>query len=52
MLELSWINAIFHLYSQVTYLLGNVFLKRINIIIFDILALFYSILNLPFIPSL
>ena len=31
MLEMSWIPAILQLYSQVTDLLGNVIVKRINI---------------------
>ena len=49
MLEMSWITAIFQLYSQVADLLGNViiFVKRINIRIFDLLARFHYILNLP-----
>ena len=32
MLEMSWINAILLLYSQVADLFGNVIVKRINII--------------------
>ena len=39
MLEVSWITAILQLYSQVTGLLGNVIVKRINITLFDLLAL-------------
>ena len=33
--------------GRVTDLFGNVIVKRINIILFDLLALFYYILNLP-----
>ena len=47
MLEMSWITAILQLYSQVTDLFGNVFVKRINIRVFDLLARFHYILNLP-----
>ena len=47
MLEMSWITAILQLYSQVTYLFGNVILKPINIRLFDLLAPFHYILNLP-----
>ena len=49
MLEMSWIHvtAILQLYSQVTDLFGNVIVKRINIRLFDLLALFHYILNLP-----
>ena len=47
MLEISLITAILQLYSQVTDLFGNVIVKRINIRLFDLLALFYYILNLP-----
>ena len=47
MLEMSWIIAILQLYSQVTDLFGNVIVKRINIRLFDLLALFHYILNLP-----
>ena len=47
MLEISWITAILHLYSQVTDLFENVIVKRININLFDLLALFHYILNLP-----
>ena len=44
---MSWITAILQLYSQVADLLGNVIVKRINIRIFDLLARFHYILNLP-----
>ena len=47
MLKMSWITAILQLYSQVTDLFGNVIVKRINIRLFDLLALFHYILNLP-----
>ena len=47
MLEMSWITVILQLYSQVTDLLGNVIVKRINIRLFDLLAVFHYILNLP-----
>ena len=47
MLEMSWITAILHLYSQVTDLFRNVIVKRINRRLFDLLALFYYILNPP-----
>ena len=49
MLEMSWITAILHLqlYSQVTDLFGNVIVKRINMRVFDLLARFHYILNLP-----
>ena len=47
MLEMSWITAILQLYSQVTDLFGNVIVKRINIRLFDLLALFHYILNHP-----
>ena len=47
MLEMSWITAILQLYSQVTDLFGNVIVKCINIRLFDLLALFHYILNLP-----
>ena len=47
MLEMSWITAILQLYSQVTDLFGNVIVKRINITLFDLSALFHYILNLP-----
>ena len=30
MLEMSWITVILQLYSQLTDILGNVFVKRIN----------------------
>ena len=52
MLEMSWITAILQLYSQVTVLSGNVIVKRINIRLFDLLALFHYILNLPRIYTL
>ena len=47
MLEMSWITAILQLYSQVTDLTGNVIVKRINMRVFDLLARFHYILNLP-----
>ena len=47
MLEMSWITAILQLYSQVTDLFRNVIVKRINTRLFDLLALFHYILNLP-----
>ena len=47
MLEMSWITSILLLFSQVTDLFGNVIVKRINIRLFDLLALFHYILNLP-----
>ena len=47
MMKMSRITAILQLYSQVTDLFGNVIVKRINIIFFDLLALFHYILNLP-----
>ena len=47
MLEMSWITAILQLYSQVTYLFGNIIVKCINIRLFDLLALFHYILHLP-----
>ena len=47
MLEMSWITAILQLYSQVTDLFWNVIVKRINIRVFNLLALFHYILNLP-----
>ena len=47
MLEISWITAILQLYSQVTDLFENVIVKGININLFDLLALFHYILNLP-----
>ena len=47
MLEMSWITAILQLYCQVTDLFGNVIVKRINIRLFDLLALCLYILNLP-----
>ena len=47
MLEMSWITAILQLYSQVADLFGNVIVKRINIRLFDSLARFHYILNLP-----
>ena len=47
MLEISWITATLQLYSQVADLFGNVILKRINIRLFDLLARFHYILNLP-----
>ena len=47
MLEMSWITAILQLYSQVADLFRNVIVKRINIRLFDLLAQFHYILNLP-----
>ena len=47
MLEMSWITAILQLYSQVADLFGNVIVKRINIRLFNLLAQFHYILNLP-----
>ena len=47
MLEMSWIIAILQLYSQVADLFANVIVKRINIRLFDLLARFHYILNLP-----
>ena len=47
MLEMIWITAILQLYSQVTDLFGNVFVKNINIRLFDLLARFHYILNPP-----
>ena len=44
MLEMSWISQLF---SQVTDIFGNVIVKRINLRLFDVLALFHYILNLP-----
>ena len=44
---MSWITAILHLYSQVTDLFGNVIVKRINIILFDLLARCHYILKRP-----
>ena len=47
MLEMSWITAILQLYGQVTDIFGNVIVKRINMRVFDLLARFHYILNLP-----
>ena len=47
MLEMSWITAILQLYSQLTDFFGNVIVKRINMRVFDSLARFHYILNLP-----
>ena len=47
MWEMSWITAIVQLYSQVADLFGIVIVKRINIRLFDLLARFHYILNLP-----
>ena len=47
MLEMRWVPAILQYYSQVTDLFWNVIVKRINIRLFDLLALFHYILNLP-----
>ena len=52
MLEMSWITAILQLYSQVADRFGNVIVKRINIRLFDLLARFHYILNLPRICSI
>ena len=52
MLELSWIIAILQLYSQVAELFGNAIVKRINIRLFDLLARFHYILNLPHMNTL
>ena len=46
MLEMSWITVILQLYNQVADLFGNVIVKRINIILFDLFARFHYILNL------
>ena len=47
MLEMSWLTGILQLYSQVADLFGNVIVKRINIRLFDLLAQFHYISNLP-----
>ena len=47
MLEMSWITAILQLYSPVADLIRNVIVKHINIRLFDLLARFHYILNLP-----
>ena len=47
MLEMSWITVILQLYSQVTDVFGNVIVKHINMRLFDLLARFHYILNLP-----
>ena len=47
MLEMSLITAILQLYSQVADLYGNVIVKRINLRLYDLLARFHYILNLP-----
>ena len=47
MLEMGLITASLQLYSQVAGLFGNVIVKRINIRLFDLLARFHYILNLP-----
>ena len=47
MLEMSWITKFLQLYSQVADLFGNVIVKRINKSLFDLLARFHYILNLP-----
>ena len=49
---MSWITAILQLNSQVADLFGNVIVKRINIRLFDLLARFHYILNLPRISPL
>ena len=47
MLEMSLITAILQLYSQVADLFTNVIVKRTDIRLFDLLARFHYILNLP-----
>ena len=47
MLEMSWITAILQLYSQEAGLFENVIVKRIKIRLFDLLARFHYISNLP-----
>ena len=47
MLEMSWITASLQFDSQVTDLFGNVIVTRINMRVFDLLARFHYILNLP-----
>ena len=47
MLETSWITAILQLCGQVTDLLWNLIVKRINMRLFDLLARFHYILSLP-----
>ena len=47
MLYMSWITAILQLYCQVADLFGDVIVKRINIRLFDLLARFHYILNIP-----
>ena len=47
MLDMSWITAVLQLYSQVAVRFGNVIIKRINKRLFDLLARFHYILNLP-----
>ena len=49
MLKMSWITAILQWYSQVADLFGNLI---VNIRLFDLLARFHYILNLPCIPLL
>ena len=44
---MSWITTILQLYSQEADLFGNVIVKRINIRLFDLLARYHYILNLP-----
>ena len=43
MLGISRITAILHLYCQVTDIIENVIVKRINSRLFDLLALFHYI---------
>ena len=45
MLEMSWITVSLQLCSQVTDIFGNVFVKRNNIRLFDLLARFHYKMN-------
>ena len=47
MLEMSWINVILQLHSQVTGFFGSVIVNRVNIRLFDLLAQCHYILNPP-----
>ena len=47
MLEMSWITAILQVYSQVKDHFRNVIVNRTNIRLYDLLARFHYILNLP-----
>ena len=47
MLEMSWITANLQLFSKVADRFGNVIVKHINIRLFELLARFHYILNLP-----